>query len=414
MSVDKESAFLNLTLDGETITSETLSTEKLSNVITAVKKERKKLFVSFDWTELHSKPKTLTTVIIAWATKQNSKLFERNVLTIEENDINSTLSKIKEILEDSIITKVTFNPRADFTSLLHYGIKLQNIFDIQACVQCVNARKNEKGALVMNESNTLDQICTIMSVDKESAFLNLTLDGETITSETLSTEKLSNVITAVKKERKKLFVSFDWTELHSKPKTLTTVIILQETKQNSKLFERNVLTIEENDINSTLSKIKEILEDSIITMKWFTALKRIKFLYRRRMVRIIHLTNKQEERMRRNSHRFSSYEENRPNAARKDDKRRKRTTYLYQRTIGIERENDSSKGCCMGLKEKVTNNRKNMSGISEKDYVKHNSMSECSASSVSERNTTDDIHKVCVLANYQNTLQRCNKRTSNR
>lgn len=31
-----------------------------------------------------------------------------------------------------------FNPRADFTSLLHYGIKLQNIFDIQVYVLCMS------------------------------------------------------------------------------------------------------------------------------------------------------------------------------------------------------------------------------------------------------------------------------------
>ncbi|XP_052086278.1 uncharacterized protein LOC127723618 [Mytilus californianus] len=341
MPVDKESAFFNLkTLEGETITSEALSTEELSNIITTAKKERKKLFVSFDWTEVHSKPKALTTVIIAWATKQNSKLFERNVLTIEENDIKSTLPKIKEILEDSITTKVTFNPRADFTSLLHYGIKLQNIFDIQACVQCINARKNKKGALVMNESNTLDEICTMYNIRNDD---NLPMH-------------VSNVICQM-------------------------------------------------DIEEYLTKKNG---------KWFTALKRIKFLYRRRMVRIIHLTNKQEERMRRNSHRFSSHEENTTTAARKDDKRRKRTTCLYQCSIGIEIENDSSKGYCMGLKEKVTNNRQNMSGISENDYVKHNSMNECSASSVSERHTSDEIQKVCVLAKYQNTLQRCNKRTSNR
>lgn len=126
------------------------------------------------------------------------------------------------------------------------------------------------------------------------------------------------------------------------------------------------------------------------------------------MARIINVTKKQKESMRRNSHRFSSYEET--TTARKDEKKRKRTC-LYQRNIGIEMENDSSYLYCTGLKEIVTNNRQKMSGISKNDDVKHNSMRENCALSVSERHTSDEIHKVCVLASYQNTLQRCNKIT---
>ncbi|XP_063405678.1 uncharacterized protein LOC134689641 [Mytilus trossulus] len=335
MSVDKESAFLKLTLEGEIITSETVSTEKLLNIITTMKKEGKKLVVYFDWTEVHSKPKALTTLIIAWATTQNRKIFDRNVLTIEENDIKNTFSKIKEILEDSTLPKITFNPRADFTSLLDYGIKLQNIFDIQACVQCINARRNEKGALVMNESNTLDEICTIYNIR-----------------------------------------NYD----------------------NSPMHLSHVLS--QMDIEEFLTKKNGT---------WFTALKRIKFLYRRRMARIINVTNKQKEIMRRNSHRFSSFEET--TAARKDEKKRKITTCLYQRNMEVEMENDSSYLYCRGLKENVTNNRQKISGVSKNDDVKHNSMSEYCDSSVSERHTSDEIHKFCVLASYQNTLQRCNKMT---
>lgn len=40
-----------------------------------------------------------------------------------------------------------------------------------------------------------------MSVDKESTFLKLTLEGEIITSETVSTEEVSNIITTMKKEK---------------------------------------------------------------------------------------------------------------------------------------------------------------------------------------------------------------------
>lgn len=127
------------------------------------------------------------------------------------------------------------------------------------------------------------------------------------------------------------------------------------------------------------------------------------------MARIINLKKKQKKSMRRNSHRFSSYEET--TTARKDEKKRKRTTCLYQRNMGIEMENDSSYLYCRGLKENVTNNRQTMSGISKNDDVKHNSMREYCASSVSERHTSDEIHKVCVLASFQNTLQRCNKIT---
>lgn len=79
--------------------------------------------MSLDWTEEYSKPKTLTTLIIAWATTQNYKIFERNVLTIEENDIKSTFSKIKEILEDSIILKVSLLCKFSTNCVRHRHIK---------------------------------------------------------------------------------------------------------------------------------------------------------------------------------------------------------------------------------------------------------------------------------------------------
>lgn len=86
MDVDRRSVFLNFTFEGDIKTSITPSIEELKNIISNMKKE-KKIFLSFDWIELHPKPKALRTVTIAWTEKEKNKLFERNVLTIEESDI---------------------------------------------------------------------------------------------------------------------------------------------------------------------------------------------------------------------------------------------------------------------------------------------------------------------------------------
>ncbi|CAC5388603.1 unnamed protein product [Mytilus coruscus] len=104
-----------LTSEGRGMISKTLSMEQLLESLSNMKKE-KKIFVSFDWSlESLCKSHVLTEVII------------------------------------SSTDNVMFLPRSDFTNLIQYDIKIENIFDMQTRVQCVTAvENNETGNHVMN------------------------------------------------------------------------------------------------------------------------------------------------------------------------------------------------------------------------------------------------------------------------
>ncbi|CAC5373475.1 unnamed protein product [Mytilus coruscus] len=143
------------------IISKTLSMEQLLESLSNMKKE-KKLFISFDWSlESLCKSPVLTEVTIALPDNVKSKDSDKRILILAQKVIKHAFEVLKEILADKTICKVMFCPRSDFTNLIQYGIKIENIFDMQACVQCVTAVENdETGNLVMNGSKpALDEIC---------------------------------------------------------------------------------------------------------------------------------------------------------------------------------------------------------------------------------------------------------------
>lgn len=122
--------------------------------------KEKEVFIKFDWDEANKQPLILELQIAAKSFEKKGT-YTITVAILPGNVIENLKVELRELFENTQCVKVMFNPRKDFTNLLHLGIHIKNLFDIQTCVQCIHSNGRVKDSAM-----TLDKICEKFGINQ--------------------------------------------------------------------------------------------------------------------------------------------------------------------------------------------------------------------------------------------------------
>lgn len=130
-----------------------LSSPSEAGALLSLLNTKRELFVTLQWQQNMDR-QVIALLQIGERTMCSTDKWNLAIWTIPGEIAAGQINKLKQLLQNRSCLKVMFNPRGDYTKLLHYGIQMRGLFDVQSFVQCATSNTS-----TMAHPMTPEQIC---------------------------------------------------------------------------------------------------------------------------------------------------------------------------------------------------------------------------------------------------------------